>query len=301
MRKVIARIKGGLGNQLFCYAAARRLAIVNDAELVLDNVSGFSRDSKYRRKFQLDGFNITARLAKPSERFEPLERIRRGLVKFNERRKPFMQRKYIEEEVVGFDERILGIKLLESVVVIDGLWQSAKYFCDVEDSLRCDLSIKPHNDIKNLDALEWIKKNRATAIHVRWFGHAGSDENIPYSYYRSAILKIKQRISDPYFAIFSDYPDKAIEVLGLPQNRLLKADWNMRDGGELADMWLMSHCAHSIMSNSTFSWWGTWLGSKCENRLVFFPRSKAAGEIPSWSRAWDYEGQMLGNWLPILV
>ena len=42
--KVIARIRGGLGNQLFCYAAARRLALVNDAELVIDHVTGFVRD-----------------------------------------------------------------------------------------------------------------------------------------------------------------------------------------------------------------------------------------------------------------
>ena len=37
---VIPRIFGGLGNQLFCYAAARRLALVNHAELVLDDASG---------------------------------------------------------------------------------------------------------------------------------------------------------------------------------------------------------------------------------------------------------------------
>jgi len=34
-KRVITRIKGGIGNQLFCYAAARRLAVANDAELVI--------------------------------------------------------------------------------------------------------------------------------------------------------------------------------------------------------------------------------------------------------------------------
>jgi hypothetical protein len=43
--KVIARIRGGLGNQLFCCAAARRLAVANDAELVIDDVTGLVRDS----------------------------------------------------------------------------------------------------------------------------------------------------------------------------------------------------------------------------------------------------------------
>lgn len=71
--KLITRIKGGLGNQLFCYASARRLALVNNAELVIDDVSGFSYDKKYKRSYALDVFNIRARKARPSERFFPLE------------------------------------------------------------------------------------------------------------------------------------------------------------------------------------------------------------------------------------
>ncbi|MCD4742989.1 MAG: hypothetical protein K8R67_10995, partial [Desulfobacteraceae bacterium] len=56
--KIIPRILGGLGNQLFCYAAARRLALMNNAELVIDAVSGFVRDCNYQRYYQLDHFSI---------------------------------------------------------------------------------------------------------------------------------------------------------------------------------------------------------------------------------------------------
>jgi hypothetical protein len=38
---ILSRIKGGIGNQLFIYAASRRLALKNNTELVLDHVSGF--------------------------------------------------------------------------------------------------------------------------------------------------------------------------------------------------------------------------------------------------------------------
>jgi hypothetical protein len=48
MKKITVRIVGGIGNQLFCYAAARRLAIVNNAELIIDSVSGFTYDYKYK-------------------------------------------------------------------------------------------------------------------------------------------------------------------------------------------------------------------------------------------------------------
>ena len=75
--KVIVRIKGGLRNQLFCYAAARRLALVNNAELVIDDVTGFARDRQYRHQYALDHFHIPVRKATPAERLEPFERYRR--------------------------------------------------------------------------------------------------------------------------------------------------------------------------------------------------------------------------------
>ena len=51
---ITIRIKGGIGNQLFMYAAARRLALINNQELLIDNISGFVNDKKYNRKYQLD-------------------------------------------------------------------------------------------------------------------------------------------------------------------------------------------------------------------------------------------------------
>ena len=57
--KITARIKGGIGNQLFCYAAARRLAIANQADLFLDCKNGFVRDFEYQQNYQLDHFNVT--------------------------------------------------------------------------------------------------------------------------------------------------------------------------------------------------------------------------------------------------
>ena len=76
-RKLCVRVKGGWGNKLFFYAAARRLALVNDAELVLDAVTGFKYDRQYQRTYALGGFHIPARMATPSEQMEPLGRLRR--------------------------------------------------------------------------------------------------------------------------------------------------------------------------------------------------------------------------------
>ena len=66
---VIVRIRGGLGNQLFCYAAGRALAATNDALLKLDATSAY-RDDKFGRNYLLDRFNICAEIALPCEAYE---------------------------------------------------------------------------------------------------------------------------------------------------------------------------------------------------------------------------------------
>lgn len=147
-KKVIARIKGGLGNQLFCYAAARRLALVNNAELAIDDITGFARDRQYRRQCALDHFCIPVRKATPAERLEPIERLRRGVLKWLSRKKPFAERRYLEQEGLDFDERLLALKI-KDMLFLDGLWQSEGYFKDVEKALREDLRIiAPHGCIE---------------------------------------------------------------------------------------------------------------------------------------------------------
>ena len=115
MAKVIAHLFGGLGNQLFIYAAARRLALANNAELVLDDVSGFSNDTMYRRKFQLNHFNIHNRKASAFERLEPFSRLRRALKRKWNHRSIFEQRHYLAQEGIDYDPRLLDLKLNGSV------------------------------------------------------------------------------------------------------------------------------------------------------------------------------------------
>ena len=59
---VVAIIKGGLGNQLFAYAAARAYAERTGRDLFIDDDSGFLRDG-YGRSFRLDRFPINAKPA----------------------------------------------------------------------------------------------------------------------------------------------------------------------------------------------------------------------------------------------
>lgn len=57
-KKIIIRLKGGLGNQLFIYAFGYSLAKENSYNLVLDYLTGFVRDYEYKRFYLLDNFQL---------------------------------------------------------------------------------------------------------------------------------------------------------------------------------------------------------------------------------------------------
>ena len=54
---LLLRLRGGLGNQLFQYAAGRALALRNHVPLWLDPTSGF-RGDPYGRSYDLGGFDV---------------------------------------------------------------------------------------------------------------------------------------------------------------------------------------------------------------------------------------------------
>jgi hypothetical protein len=292
--KIIVRIKGGIGNQLFCYAAARRLALVNDAELVIDDVTGFVRDRFYSRCYMLDRFNIPARKATKTERLEPFERYRRCLEKCRARGLSYDRRKYIEQDRCDFDARILHIKV-EGTLYLDGLWQSEGYFIDVQDIIREDLRIIPPTDAENQGVAERIRSNFAVAIHVRWFDGPDrpSQYNVSVDYYRRAIEFMEAKFPFSHYFLFSDNVEAAKARLSLPADRSTFVSHNRGDANAYADLWLMTQCKHFITANSTFSWWGAWLKGE-EEKIVLTPNLKLEGKA-----AWGFKGLIPDAWLKI--
>jgi hypothetical protein len=295
LRKVIVRIKGGLGNQLFCYAAGRRLALANEAELVIDDATGFARDWRYHRRYALDRFRIAARKATPGERLEPFERYRRGLAKYLARRRPFHRRRYVEQEGIEFDERLLTYEV-RGPVYLDGLWQSEGYFKDIGLTIRQDLQIIPPQDRRNTEMAQRIAECNAVAVHVRWFDpprREGASHNASMDYYRRAIDLIRGRIDKPHFFLFSDDPNSARGLLGLPEDSATCVDHNQGDENAYADLWLMSQCKHFIIANSTFSWWGAWLSPHSRKVVV------APGIVQSGISSWGFEGLIPPEWVQL--
>jgi len=275
--KIIVRLRGGLGNQLFQYAFAKRLSLFNNCELVVDHLSGFQRDYKYSRSYALSRFALSSRLASKHEMFFPFERIRRGFAKFfGVNNIPFFCDYLVEtEESSNFDP--FDFKTKKSMSIIDGYWQSLHYFTDVEQCIRDEYLISPPADAVNLNAASIIDSSNSIAIHVRWF----TDNNNLLDYYKNAIALIHTNFSNnTLFIVFSDDPLRSKSFLGLFDN-VIYVDWNNDYGGEVNDLWLMTRCKHFIIADSTLSWWGAWLSASDGLRIYPLPNNYLSNN--SWS------------------
>jgi hypothetical protein len=273
-RKLIVRMKGGLGNQLFCYAAARAIALNNGFELVLDDVSGFKRDRQYRRTYALDSFKLSSRKATPTERLEPFERARRAVAKWRSRHLALENKIYVEEMQRPFQPELTTLRPTRDRY-IDGYWQDERYFLPIESELRKDLQMSLELDQANRKILNDIAAVESVALHVRWFDPLalanGNISNLTEDYFANAIELVQKRVESPTYFLFSEYPEKALSLVRACTNSpLVVVDLNTAKGDAIKDFYLMRHCKHFITANSTFSWWAAWLG-KAEASTVLVP------------------------------
>ena len=274
---IVIRIKGGIGNQLFMYAAARRLALISNQELLLDDISGFVNDRKYNRRYQLDHFDIPCQKAKSMERLEPFSKARRVLKRTINFFLPFETKNYIKQDNAYFDSKILDLRVKQKLY-LEGYFQSEAYFKDFEFQISKDLKICPPKDDLNNELALKIKKNfPAIALHFRFFNKTSTNEidkkfsiNASENYYHVAIKKIEKLFPNAHYFIFSDKPEEAKKQIAFSDKRMTLVNHNDDDKHAFADLWLMTQCQHFIIANSTFSWWGAWL-AKYKDKVVIAP------------------------------
>jgi hypothetical protein len=270
---IIARVYGGLGNQLFIYATARALARRMDQPLVLDPLNGYS-DDRFGRCFQLPLYSIEADVlpADAAKAYDPLSRRHYWRRKLN-RYLPLQVRPFIEERK-QFLAGLLGLRG-SRVRYLDGYWQSERYFADCSDLLRRELTLRQPVRLETQTMGDAMRAESSICLHARRvdYGHLlGAD------YYHRAVKRIVTNGMDPVFYVFSDNMDWARQNLQLP-GKVVYVEGNGEEYN-YEDMWLMNRCHYHIIANSSFSWWGAWLKDD-PSGIVVAPSSWGYGaEVP---------------------
>ena len=269
MKIVTCRVYGGLGNQLFCYAAARALSVRNGAKLKIDNISGFINDVEYKRTYRLDNFNI------PCEKTNtPYSRYKLKILKLLSRYFKIGKNRYIQQVNIDYDPNIIQLKV-NNDLYIEGYWQSERYFQAFQDLIREDFSFRTPMSPQNQKTYDKISSCEAISLHIRR-GDYISDQNTfnthgvcSMDYYEKALEFIYRQCNNPVLFVFSDDMAWVKENFNFDKQSYFIEN-NCGDDS-YNDMRLMSSCKHHILANSSFSWWGAWLNSSAE-KVVVTPR-----------------------------
>ncbi len=292
--KVIVLIHGGLGNQLFCYAAGRALALRNSCELVLDTVSGFASDP-YKRCYGLGLFAVAGREATSREQLPPPRSTRRRVMQLSNLCLPYNKRHYIRQLGSTYDPRLCSLKLSHDVY-LHGYWQSEDYFKSYASIIRGDL--RPINSVDHTTTslAQKIQHTCSVALHVRFF----EDFSIPShlrlgtDYYARAIRAIQERLDGAHFYIFSDDPERAaseVQMHSVPSTVIPKPRFQ---DSAFRDLSLMRQCKHFITADSTFSWWGAWLGEYSAKVVITPALSRQVG-----ISFWGFQKLIPSDWIQL--
>lgn len=267
---VIVRILGGLGNQMFHYAAGKRLSLVRGVKLKLD-ISHLRR--KGSRDFLLNAFNVDEKIAKRGEirSFKYGRMPWKYLFNKNGRKKA----RHLNNTFLLENNNIYDPQILEAPgeVYLQGRFQSEKYFEDVAETISDCFSLRtPSRSVQSL--MDEMAGGGSVSIHVRRGDYIVDPEihrrfgSCSQAYYENCMEIVYERLNDPRFYIFSDEPAWVRQNMSFPYGSIYVAPEDLEDDAE--GLMAMSACRHNIIANSTYSWWSAWLNRR-PDKVVYAP------------------------------
>ena len=252
--KILA-FQGGLGNQLFCYA----FYLYMKEKYPRERIYGLYNKKKLSEHYGLEidrWFDVEL----------PLQKWYATAV---------CAAFYLWKKVVGstkFVDTYRDYCKNENAIAFLAFKYTNRYF-PKDEWLRFKINEDNLSDA-NKKLLKEIRSGHSVFIHVRR-GDFLSPEykelyegTCPIDYYKESIDYVFRHIDSPNFYVFSDDQQWAKDNLPLSTN-VTYVDWNKGKDSPL-DMYLMSQCKVGIIANSTFSYWGAYLGVKKE--IVFYPK-----------------------------
>ena len=298
-KKLVVRLKGGLGNQMFQYASAYAVAKKNNKELIIDTYTGFFRDLVFCRKYALDLFQIKERVEKYKERLPFLLEL--FINRYLDKEPNLISNRpwgfHLQERYTRYYPEVANL-LCDKNIWFDGYWQTEKYFEDQAEDINKIFDIQPPLEEKFLRLVKEIKSQNAILIGIRLYEEAppGGNDSAPLSFYEKAAEHLAKGLENPVFYLFCTVREPIYQKLNLPgEIRYITHD----DGyvGDLNRLWLLTNFKYQIISNSTFFWWGAWLAEKKipNVKILACDNFHNPDSIPErWTRC-NIQGQVIGN------
>lgn len=277
---ILVRLMGGLGNQMFQYAFAKAVSLDRGVELALDASLLDAEQARAAgdtvRDYEMHVFGLPDRIASVGE-----------VVAFNGATNPtlFQRIQHRMRKSTGryplvlqnghdFDEQ--QIQQIGNSACLVGRWQSERYFASHADEIRRLFgwhAFKPN--AYSLRLAEDVDADRDVVVQVR------RGDQVTHPVYRvnagAYTAEFYHRAMDFHrqaagqqcgrFFIVSDDIPWCRDLFGSRPDVVLVEQENSKIGN-MSDLWLMTRFRHFVISNSTFGWWGAWLGERTGSRVV---------------------------------
>lgn len=282
---------GGLGNQMFQYGLYRTLEFKNKSK-VKANISWYLEE-QHDREFELQKVfpNIQLEIDNKNlfiRKKSCYLKIRKGRdwIAFINYHLLYFCMYFKEKDDGVYDKRVFKLRN----AAISGYWQTESYMKSIEDTLKRDMIFSYGEEKLETWRNRLFNDDKTVAIHIRRGDYLNNKERFENlsegQYYKRAIELINKRVQKPHMVFFSD--DISWVKRNYEYKDAIYMDESMFDHYEAwYDMCLMSHCAHNIIANSSFSWWGAWLNSR-EDKIVIAPGKwlKGRGTPDIWCENW---------------
>jgi hypothetical protein len=289
---IVVQLTGGLGNQMFQYAAGRALAARHGAQLVLDS-SWIEGDggavSTEVRRYELGCFELEAPLA----RVDQVARLHRSLLPS---RRPLLR----ELEEPSFGQPCPELAQATDNTYLRGYWQNVTYFEDAESLLRRDFTFRPDIAAQRAELAREIGRSPvpAVSLHVRRSDYVTDPGvrdrmgTLEPEYYSRALDALGSGIGSVRLFVFTDDPEWCTANLRLNEQDVVLGATRAEVETWASFMHLMTLCDHHVLANSSFSWWGAWLNPN-PAKIVVAPRP--------WLQdsRWDEKGRIPADWVRI--
>lgn len=281
---IVVKLIGGLGNQMFQYAAGRSLAHMHQTELYLDTtfLDKNPNGAYTKRNLELSIFDIDLKKVSPEQKLlfniDQSNKYSRTL----QRRFPkLFKNMYAAESGNLFQKQFFNFP---ENTYLDGFWQSEKYFKSIESIIIQEFKPKESLNAENENWLEKIKSVNSVSVHVRRGDYVSLKNakehhgNVTKQYYQSAIKSLKEKNRDIELFVFSDDLEWCENNLKFDISTYY-VDVNQQQNFHL-DLYLMSHCRSNVIANSSFSWWAAWLNQN-RDKTIIAPKEWFANNVMS--------------------
>ena len=278
MKNIIVRLANGIGNQLFTYAAAFNYSKKINANLLIDDISGFHK----RHKYELNNFNLSAKIANNNYKFVGhIGRLKRKIYKkfnFINRNITFIEEKKDQNKLTEYDKDIFTENVNKNIY-FEGYFQTEKYFKEVKNDILKEFSFKDKIINEKNKFKDLILNTNSISIHIRnnKFLKSENHKNIDKLNEENFKLNIditkkgidffERRFDDPKFFIWSN--DFSGLKENFPSDKYVFVN-NKTHIDDVYDLYLMTLCKNFIISPSTFSYWGAFLSNN-KNKICLGP------------------------------